>query len=352
MSLMCVYQDCLSVKYPCSRIAFFRLPTDDRRSTWIRNSGNKSLLKISEKAQRFFCENHFRECDINNQFNRKLLRRDAVPIEHVSLRDALKPAADETNVHVESNEFGSKFLIKNKSIPLRPIVDTIHHQKIIQKTNTELIECLEDNTDYQSLFEELESSTTVDADEVDTPAEESSSSNPYRLLELYDDASEEPSTTRILVQEEDQESTSTKTNEKQHQGESMEIYLEENSNNNQVDSSTIELEGENGVENIETLDEDEEPTAYVLPTKRKRPNETLEIPPPVPVVMVGTPNSEINKNHSLTTCNNYDTYEEDKHFALSLVGYFQRLPQGKKALAKLKILQYLTELEVDLPTSL
>jgi len=42
---------------------------------------------------------------------------------------------------------------------------------------------------------------------------------------------------------------------------------------------------------------------------------------------------------------NEKDYEEDKHFALSLVGNFQRLPLQKKALAKVKILQYLTNLE-------
>lgn len=40
-------------------------------------------------------------------------------------------------------------------------------------------------------------------------------------------------------------------------------------------------------------------------------------------------------------------YEEDKHFALSLVGYFQRMSIQKKAKAKLKILTILTDLELS-----
>ncbi|CAD7080154.1 unnamed protein product [Hermetia illucens] len=46
------------------------------------------------------------------------------------------------------------------------------------------------------------------------------------------------------------------------------------------------------------------------------------------------------------TVSNED-YDEDRHFALSLLGYFKHLPPRTKAIAKLKILQYLTELELD-----
>lgn len=41
------------------------------------------------------------------------------------------------------------------------------------------------------------------------------------------------------------------------------------------------------------------------------------------------------------------TYDEDTNYLLSLTGYFRRMSTRKKALAKLRILEYLTELEIN-----
>lgn len=39
--------------------------------------------------------------------------------------------------------------------------------------------------------------------------------------------------------------------------------------------------------------------------------------------------------------------DEDTNYLLSLTGYFRRMPTRKKIIAKLKILEYLTELEIS-----
>lgn len=49
-------------------------------------------------------------------------------------------------------------------------------------------------------------------------------------------------------------------------------------------------------------------------------------------------------NHFLDVPKSVD---EDTNYLLSLIGYFRRMPIRKKAVAKLRILEYLTELEIN-----
>lgn len=41
------------------------------------------------------------------------------------------------------------------------------------------------------------------------------------------------------------------------------------------------------------------------------------------------------------------SYDEDTNYLLSLTGYFRRMSTKNKAIAKLRILEYLTELEIN-----
>ncbi|XP_055849711.1 suppressor of Mek1-like [Episyrphus balteatus] len=317
----CSYQDCDSVRYPCGNITFFVLPTDDRRNIWIQNSGNKSLLNIGDKAHRFICENHFRECDIKNQFTRKTLRKHAVPIEYI-------PTKNLTNEPTILNFNDGSTKITNKK----------------KNENTEFNVNLEEiTTNNQNLFDDdvvtdFHTSQTIDSAIVVNVDDDESNTAPYSLIDFVDDADDLPSTSSLIL--ENQEKDDTMKKEKQPDEETMELYLEENSNDNQVDSSTLELEMEDESQSIEIFvgdDRARECEPEVVPAKEESPTK-LES-----VVETTTTENPSNSNNS---------YKEDKHYALSLVGYFQRLPQAKKALAKLKILQYLTELEFDMPPTL
>lgn len=54
-------------------------PHDSRREIWIKNSGNEKLHDIDPTKRRVFCEDHFDAKYLRVQFNRTILRRDAVP---------------------------------------------------------------------------------------------------------------------------------------------------------------------------------------------------------------------------------------------------------------------------------
>ena len=79
----CSFNDCQHVALPCSKIAFFSLPRDWRRSIWIENSGNNALKSISDTTKRLFCEKHFDEKYFKKQFNRTTLLKSAIPFKYL-----------------------------------------------------------------------------------------------------------------------------------------------------------------------------------------------------------------------------------------------------------------------------
>lgn len=54
-------------------------PTDSRREIWINNSGNDQLRDVNPNLRRIFCEDHFHPKYLRRQFNRTILRREAIP---------------------------------------------------------------------------------------------------------------------------------------------------------------------------------------------------------------------------------------------------------------------------------
>lgn len=78
---MCMFMNCNNVQLPFSTLSFFGLPNDERRSVWIEASGNDELKSIpaNKKFKRVVCERHFDERFFRKQFNRTILRRNAVP---------------------------------------------------------------------------------------------------------------------------------------------------------------------------------------------------------------------------------------------------------------------------------
>lgn len=318
MSKFCCYQDCLSIKYPCGTITFFALPTDHRRQIWIKNSANKDLLGIGPEAKRFLCEKHFRECDIRSSFNRKILRKQAIPFEHPSVRS-------------------------NEGTVLRPELDEC--ERITDKVdenqqNTEDIEF----QDQQAHYEIISSITTNETELGDGHETDSIA---LGLIDYYEtESNDESFNGNTLLEMREEEEKFVPAHDEQSDN-SLEIYVDDNNSFKQVCSLMTD-----DLEEMLCLENDKDITSNTkvskdqvehMPAKRRCTSSEMEStivdPPPT-------------QNEQPSPDNAANSYEEDKHFALSLVGYFQRLPQGKKAMAKLKILQYLTELEMDLPAFL
>lgn len=64
----------------CSELlSYLNRPIDERRPIWIANSGNESLKDINTNLRKVFCQDHFDPKYLRCQFNRTILRKDAVP---------------------------------------------------------------------------------------------------------------------------------------------------------------------------------------------------------------------------------------------------------------------------------
>lgn len=57
----------------------FSRPIDYRREIWITNSGNERIQNLEPSHRRVFCEDHFDPKYLRRQFNRTILRKDAIP---------------------------------------------------------------------------------------------------------------------------------------------------------------------------------------------------------------------------------------------------------------------------------
>lgn len=325
MSITCAYEGCTSIKYPCGRITFFVIPNDERRATWIKNSGNKRLLNIGPTSRRFFCEKHFQQSDIRSSFNRKILEHHAVPLPHSSI------TSDETTTDD----------IKRLNYKIDETTQTI---KQIQNEDVTHAECNPNTTGPPP--------NTPDTRSFIEPYQYDTNNIPYEIVNIYKgdgDSADKNIIVEIVAEEQDslssldkemQTSLESLVDEKSLET-SLEILVDEksmSSKQSQLSISTI-IKNESGC-SLHKENKDEDNTSDVeieehTPLKKRRiVSEDLE------PKKVDTTKPDMG-------------YEEDTHFALSLVGYFRRLPQGRKALAKLKILQYLTELtEGELETSL
>lgn len=63
-------------------------PNDPRREIWIKNSGNELLQDIDGVKRKIFCEDHFDPKYFRTQFNRTILRRDAIPYPYEDSQDS------------------------------------------------------------------------------------------------------------------------------------------------------------------------------------------------------------------------------------------------------------------------
>lgn len=65
-------------------------PNDSRRNQWIVNACNESLRDIKPNCRRIICEKHFQEKDLRRQFNRIILKREAIPLPYQASMEPLQ----------------------------------------------------------------------------------------------------------------------------------------------------------------------------------------------------------------------------------------------------------------------
>lgn len=77
----CSYKNCQNMCQDVSKISYFLLPNDSRRSAWLVNSGNENLLTNNGRSKRFLyiCEKHFDEKYLLRSGQRIQLSKSAVP---------------------------------------------------------------------------------------------------------------------------------------------------------------------------------------------------------------------------------------------------------------------------------
>ncbi|XP_011197672.2 uncharacterized protein LOC105222160 [Bactrocera dorsalis] len=308
---ICSYQGCYTQRFPCSSITFFQLPTDEpRRTHWILNSGNKQLLNLKNSQKRYFCEIHFNKKDIKARFYRKLLYKNAVPMPYMS-EDVSTPITN-TNT-IQFTEF-----------------------EVVRDYQSEV-----KGTDEDNLYQELE----IKEGEYEAENEDDAqimSTNDDSVL--YDDCNEDDIQENKLLTEELLDIPETISNLTEVVPTKESMYIDSNGfvgtsvADGAASTSCISPSASPTTEVIYSTDSQ---NAYTCTT-----NESIVADAELTTDLVLNNDKESYDDLNETTVSD-KSYESDKHFALSLVYYFQRLNAKKKAQAKIDILTYLVALEQD-----
>ncbi|XP_067621008.1 uncharacterized protein [Eurosta solidaginis] len=78
---------------------------EPRRTQWILNSGNKTLKSLTNTQTRYFCEKHFQQKDIKASGYKKQLHRHAVLIPHPNVPSTShNPMTSSTNINIISTK--------------------------------------------------------------------------------------------------------------------------------------------------------------------------------------------------------------------------------------------------------
>ncbi|XP_038113976.1 uncharacterized protein LOC6039102 isoform X2 [Culex quinquefasciatus] len=363
----CIFNGCFNKPFPCGTLVFFNLPKDEpRRRKWLQLSGNEDVQNLPASARRLVCENHFEERYVRRQFHRTTLARDAVPM------DYRKRKGDSSVIQIDE--------------ALDEITDTIKEEEAPATDKEEILLTLAiEEADYEVLIEHEPSEGSEPKDDLETHLiedEESCDEREATECKQIADCSDD------LARESD-EVVETFEVDAEEAGEDHKVQ-EDVGNTNTLDSSLdVVTTGESkpdenfGHEDM-TGEQTEEPDELVedvvieeaesegcheakhkLPNsvessqqaKRFKSDEVVE--PDTSSVSVTPAKPQAIEQPSTSSCTSSDTVapaapapagkmSEEEYFALSLVGPLQRLPPGKRAIAKMKILTYLVQLECGL----
>ncbi|XP_017473872.1 PREDICTED: uncharacterized protein LOC108364628 [Rhagoletis zephyria] len=307
-SQVCSYQGCYTLRFPCSSLTFFQLPNDEpRRTQWILNSGNKQLQNLKANQQRYFCEYHFNKNDIKPHFYRKLLYKYAVPVPYKSdnVRTTTSSTADGTDFK-DLNELEEDVNVTEEAYisdcnQVNEISDVEYEDDLVESLDISStdVALLDEETDEQCMIASI-------------------------ITEDY----------RIPAFQESKDNLATTTNSDANE----EIAV--------IDTGpTISID----VDYLDTTPA-ETSSAIITSTASSTTSDIIneattgiEYDAAVTTSLVMNNDHEVNNEPGTSD----KSYESDKHFALSLVYYFQRLNEKKKAKAKIDILSYLVALELD-----
>ncbi|XP_055304624.1 uncharacterized protein LOC129569612 [Sitodiplosis mosellana] len=299
MTNYCSYQDCQNIQRSFASITFFNLPTDDRREIWIKNSGNERLKNLDASLRRVFCEYHFDPKYLRRQFNRTILRRDAIPypytespasqeIEYIEMAESEEEPEQCQSEPIESSNEQNEVVIVLKKSP---------NIQMLQRKSSNVSQ-IKPNLDKRimNLKKELERK----------PAKEEKDEE-IDFIVLEEISQEATENTEEPVENEEVEPNASKK---------MRLEMEQTAH------------GPNESSQPEKVEE----IAIQKPAVQKITNVQL------PVARKST-------DGIVSSSETVDANNEETYFALSLVGILKRLPPHKRAIAKCHILSYLTELE-------
>ncbi|XP_055386426.1 uncharacterized protein LOC129615309 [Condylostylus longicornis] len=367
----CDYQDCRNVRYTYGSITFFTLPNDERRSVWIENSGNAALKFLPNKSVRFICEEHFENKFLMRQFSRTTLSKNAVPIRYRTTYEE----------HTKSDYFKTGLhKLKRHEKQACNKFNTSNYHESFQASNQESFQ-LNDQEPFQSNAFEIQTLNSTSASNFKNTADDfvnynidyfnENSSESFINLErtnsetslngdLYSAVFTERNLNGVKICEGISSKDFIYTKKKR------EIYSSDSFplNIKTIEPSVTKIKLIPAYENLKHLS-----VIKILPLsangflnsirniKRKTKskihikdknncNDSCKNGNNLPILKNCKKIDTVNDQQS-TISHMKEKYEEDKYFALSLVGSFQRLPLQKRMVAKVKILQYLMNLEFN-----
>ncbi|XP_055598155.1 uncharacterized protein LOC129747819 [Uranotaenia lowii] len=389
--------------------------TDPRREEWLKMSGNEDALSLPATARRYVCEAHFEERFMRRQFTRTSLRHDAVPLDFRQTVDRgedfyvtttqtlsemdygqmMKDVADsltDTSQYVSSSVSDVGESLENTATaggnnyaqekPSENLNDLHLHKvpKPIEPPKHSSKRKIEPDQEQvpkkvivlkKLIFKAKSDAAIVDDSQVscstelrgqfskyhnDMDSSKSLSQNHEKTHQNSDSQNEhldEPSdkSDDFSIPVEETEILLNLSTEPEHSSESIQdpsettapaLNYQEETNSDYPESQLIE---EADAIKSSTLEQDRlENPPEKSPTRERETGLSYQPDPVESRTSQQIPPASSHQEPSRLS--------EEEYFAMSLVGPLQRLPPDKRAIAKMKILTYLVQLECGMNASL
>ncbi|XP_039445708.1 uncharacterized protein LOC120425303 [Culex pipiens pallens] len=370
----CIFNGCFNKPFPCGTLVFFNLPKDEpRRGKWLQLSGNEDVQNLPASARRLVCENHFEERYVRRQFHRTTLARDAVPMDHRMRKGdssviQIDEALDETNDTIKEREAPPTH---KEEILLTLAIEEADYEVLIEHEPSEGSESKDDLETH--LIEDEESSEEHErteckqnadcSDDLLRESDEVVESFEVDAEEAGEDhkAQEDEGNTNALDSSWDVVASGKTQPEKSFGDEKMTGEQTEESDELVEDVLIEEAESE-GYHEADQLNVVASTAKHKLPNsvessqQAKKFKNAEVVEPDTSSVSVTPAKPQAIEQPSTSSCTSSASVapaapakmSEEEYFALSLVGPLQRLPPEKRAIAKMKILTYLVQLECGL----
>lgn len=377
----CWYRGCTNVRIALSdKLVFFNVPKEEpRRSQWIERCGRWSTHgDTTAPVRRQVCEQHFAAADIRRQFYRTTLRKNALPILWSDEDDDVEATSAALTTPKPPGGSGTQAATAT-TIALyvnedRGATDSLNMDEYYY---CEHLDTAEDTYDQ---VEQLSVEPAVAADEVDKHNEDEEGAYELQNATNADLVSPPPnhwshSATDDENEEDVYEDVVQVVNSRCDSTTELNVPADQTALDepmaDQTDVSTVSVAEQQSQPRPETADQIIEPTtAYSCESalhrralkrkmrqnthaklvQRKRQQRT-RLRPTSPTIATGEPAptaaapavaaaSAVDPMQQKLT----QEFPEDTYFALSLVGSLQRLKPQQRAMAKMNIVRYLTEM--------